>query len=434
MLKLNQYKQPLMTPEQQQILLEAKDYTTTYLEKKVNKTFVYHTLEHTMEVVKAAENIASEYDLSDDDQFALMLAVWFHDTGYSDGVPMGHEEKSQDIAEEFLTQHKVDNSIIEKIKGCILATKMPQTPTNEIERIICDADLHHLGGPGFEEKNELLRKEINNLQEEKIKRKEWRRNNIEFLRRHRFFTTYGQKVLDPVKQKHLKELTEELDKKEKKKLEDPMPQAAVITNMVADETASIRLAESKSKDKKDAPKNDKLQERGVVAMFRIMSENHVNLSQMADSKANIMISVNTIVLSIMLSLLLGKLQFYPEFIIPTIILVVVCLGTVVFSILATRPNVTGGTFTKEDIKDKKINLLFFGNFFRMELFDYDWAMREMMADKDYLYGNMIKDIYYLGIVLARKYKLLRISYNIFMFGLITAILAFGIAFMFSGQQ
>ena len=136
----------------------------------------------------------------------------------------------------------------------------------------------------------------------------------------------------------------------------------------------------------------------------------------------------------MLSLLLGKLQFYPEFIIPTIILVVVCLGTVVFSILATRPNVTGGTFTKEDIKDKKINLLFFGNFFRMDLFDYDWAMREMMADKDYLYGNMIKDIYYLGIVLARKYKLLRISYNIFMCGLITAILAFGIAFMFSGQQ
>ena len=115
-----------MTTQQQQILLEAKDFTSTYLEKKVDKTFVYHTLEHTMEVVKAAENIASEYDLSDDDQFALMLSVWFHDTGYSDGIPMGHEEKSQEIAEEFLTQQKVDNSIIEKVKGCILATKCPR--------------------------------------------------------------------------------------------------------------------------------------------------------------------------------------------------------------------------------------------------------------------------------------------------------------------
>src|SRR5690606_40598269 len=155
-------------------------------------------------------------------------------------------------------------------------------------------------------------------------------------------------------------------------------------------TDTIEKPKMKETDKKEPAKSDKLQERVVVAMFRIMSENHVNLSQMADSKANIMISVNTIVISIMVSLLLGKLQFYPEFIIPTIILVVVCLSTVIFSILATRPNVTGGTFTKEDIQDKKINLLFFGNFFRMELFDYDWAMREMMSDKDYLYGNMIK--------------------------------------------
>src|SRR5690606_35588897 len=206
-------------------------------------------------------------------------------------------------------------------------------------------------------------------------------------------------VLEPVKQKHLKNLSEDLNKKDKKMLKEPISERTVVTNLVADETASIKKAGKKLDDKSEQPKSDKLQERGVVAMFRIMSENHVNLSQMADSKANIMISVNTIVLSIMVSLLLGKLQFYPEFIIPTIILVVVCLGTVIFSILATRPNVTGGTFTKEDIKDKKINLLFFGNFFRMELFDYDWAMREMMNDKDYLYGNMIKDIYYLGIVL-----------------------------------
>ncbi|MBA2500287.1 MAG: HD family phosphohydrolase [Chitinophagaceae bacterium] len=421
-----------MTSQQQQILQEAKNFVTTYFEKKVNKSFVYHTIDHTNEVVKAAETIANEYDLNDDDHYALMLAVWFHDTGYSSGVPLGHEEKSQSIAEDFLSQHKVEDLIIEKIKGCILATKMPQTPTNDIERIICDSDLQHLGSPAFEEKNDLLRKEINSLQEDKIKKKEWRRNNIDFLRRHRFFTTYGQKVLEPIKQQHLKTLSEDLDKKERKKLEDPQPQRNVVTNMVADETASIKQAEKKVKT--EAPKNDKLQERGVVAMFRIMSENHVNLSQMADSKANIMISVNTIVLSIMVSLLLGKLQFYPEFIIPTVILVVVCLSTVIFSILATRPNITGGTFTQEDVKDKKINLLFFGNFFRMDLFDYDWAMREMMNDKDYLYGNMIKDIYYLGIVLARKYKLLRISYNIFMFGLITAILSFGIAFMFSGQQ
>lgn len=70
----------------------------------------------------------------------------------------------------------------------------------------------------------------------------------------------------------------------------------------------------------------------------------------------------------------------------------------------------------------------------MELPDYDWAMKELMADKDYLYSSMVKDIYFLGVVLARKYKLIRISYNIFMFGLIIAILGFCIAFLVAGQQ
>jgi hypothetical protein len=69
----------------------------------------------------------------------------------------------------------------------------------------------------------------------------------------------------------------------------------------------------------------------------------------------------------------------------------------------------------------------------MELPDYDWAMKEMMKDKDYLYGSMIKDIYFLGVVLARKYKLLRISYSIFMYGLIGAIIAFGATFIFAGS-
>jgi len=105
----------------------------------------------------------------------------------------------------------------------------------------------------------------------------------------------------------------------------------------------------------------------------------------------------------------------------------------VYAILATRPNITKGTFTEEDIRNKKVNLLFFGNFYNMSLHEYDWAMKEMMKDNEYLNSSMIKDIYFLGVVLARKYKYLRISYNIFMFGLILAILAFAIAFLFSEQ-
>ena len=137
------------------------------------------------------------------------------------------------------------------------------------------------------------------------------------------------------------------------------------------------------KTKKDKEKESRT-ERGIATMFRIMSDNHVSLSQMADSKANIMISVNTIVLSILVSVLLSKLQYYPQFIIPTIILCLVSLCAIIFAILATRPNVNRGTFTHEDVQQKKINLLFFGNFFKMDLPDYEWGMKEMMNDREYL--------------------------------------------------
>ena len=151
---------------------------------------------------------------------------------------------------------------------------------------------------------------------------------------------------------------------------------------------------------------------------------------MADNKANILISVNSIILSIVLTVLFRKFNDAPFLIIPAFALTVTCLVTIIFSILATRPNVSSGKFTDEDVKNRKTNLLFFGNFHGMGLDNYLWGMKEMMKDGNYLYSSLIKDIYYLGVVLGRKYKLLRISYTVFMFGLIISIILFILAQMY----
>jgi hypothetical protein len=155
------------------------------------------------------------------------------------------------------------------------------------------------------------------------------------------------------------------------------------------------------------------------------------LSEMADNKANILITINSIILSIVVSVLIRKIEENQRLLIPTLMLVTVCLTTIVFAILATRPNVSSGKFTRDDIKSKRTNLLFFGNFFGMRIDDYEWSMKEMMKDSDYLYGSMIKDIYFLGKVLGRKYKLLRIAYTIFMYGFVLSILSFVIALILS---
>jgi predicted metal-dependent HD superfamily phosphohydrolase len=412
------------------LISAAEQYVVNLFSQKIGKEFTFHSFNHTREVVLHTELIAGNYELSEEDHTALILAAWFHDTGYSAGLKKHHEEESQKIATEFLRKHNAPQSLIDKVNGCIIATRMPQSPSNLIEQIICDADLFHLGTKDFKERNKLLRQEINELEDEKIGKKEWINLNIEFLDRHRYFTDYAREMLDPVKKNHLKDLKDKAGKKKKEQMNNASVNEPELAMNPIDTVTKNNTPEPPVKTAEKKPKVPKT-ERGVVAMFKIMSESHNNLSQMADSKANIMISVNTIVLSIMVSVLLGKLQFYPEFIIPTIILVLVCLTATVFAILATRPNISQGTFTREDIQNKQINLLFFGNFYNMELPDYDWAMKEMMKDKDYLYGSMIKDIYFLGVVLARKYKLLRISYSVFMFGLIAAIIAFGLTFIFA---
>jgi len=113
---------------------------------------------------------------------------------------------------------------------------------------------------------------------------------------------------------------------------------------------------------------------------------------------------------------------------PTAVFALFTVASIVLSVLATRPNVTQGKFTKEDVANKKVNLLFFGNFHKMKLDEFEWAMHEMMQDRDYLYSSLTKDLYFLGLVLNRKYNLLRLTYTVFMVGIVVSVICFGVAF------
>ncbi len=185
------------------------------------------------------------------------------------------------------------------------------------------------------------------------------------------------------------------------------------------------------KQKKDASMRS---DRGIETMFRNTVRTHVEFSAMADNKANIMISINTLIIGAIVTVLIRKLDANPQLIIPTFLLLTVSLACIILAVLATRPKITSGTFTKDDIQNKRTNLLFFGNFYNMSLNDFQWGMNEMMNDREFLYGSMIKDFYFLGQALGGKYKKLRICYTIFMFGLIASVIAYAIAFMTTPVQ
>jgi hypothetical protein len=191
---------------------------------------------------------------------------------------------------------------------------------------------------------------------------------------------------------------------------------------------SISIESDKSKKKNKEPKP----ERGIDTMFRTTLNNHNNLSGLVDNKANILLSVNAIIISVSLTTIIPKLDnpSNAHLITPTLTLIISSVIAITFAILATRPSVTKGSFTRKEVDEKKVNLLFFGNFYKMPFEDYKWAMNELMKDKDYVYNSMIKDLYNLGIVLEKKYSLLRKAYTIFMFGIILSVIAFLIAFKF----
>jgi predicted metal-dependent HD superfamily phosphohydrolase len=149
-----------MTEEQFRVLSEAQDFVTDLLINKLDKSIHFHTLQHTQEVLAGCETMADYYHLEDEDRFALMLAAWFHDTGYTGGKAAGHENLSVELATKFLNEHKVSQQVINKVIACISATRLPQTPHTLIEQIICDADLFHLGTSAFKEKKQAASRRI----------------------------------------------------------------------------------------------------------------------------------------------------------------------------------------------------------------------------------------------------------------------------------
>jgi HD superfamily phosphodiesterase len=372
-----------------EVLQLVVDYASQHITTKIGADYAYHNLSHTVYVAKKAAEIGKEAGLDKQQQKILQVAAWFHDTGYAE-KNVGHEEKGADLAAEFLRGHNICVEEIAAVRSCILATRMPHQPASLTEKILCDADMAHLASGKFVEGAERLRKEWAATRQREFTDDEWVQLNIEFLSDHRYQTVYAQHQLEPRKQATIEKLRKQIRKRKA--------------------------------------------DRGIETMFKTASGNHMHLSGMADNKAHILLSINSIIISVILSFLARKLSEASFLIIPTIMLLLVSVSTIVFAVLSTKPKVSRGIFTKDQIEKREVNLLFFGNFHRMQLDQYQWGVREMMYDKEYLYKSITKDIYFLGKVLALKYKYLNIGYTIFMWGLIASIAAFAISFLTTIHQ
>ena len=391
-----------------ELIDKTLEFITNLLAESLPETSLYHNLTHTKRVVKSTKEIIENSSLSKEDEEVLLLAALMHDVGYIDGAE-NHEETGARIATKFLTSEGLDQKEIERVVACIMATKMTNSPKTELDKIIRDADASHFAKDYFQEASEFLRKELNLQNVANYSKSQWLEENIKMLlNTHTYYTDYAKQNWQVKKEENIQFM---MDEKQRIKKQKNKEKELVL----------------KQKLKADDP------DKAIQSVFRITLKNHIKLSDIADTKANILLSVNAIIISIALSNLIPKLDNPSNayLIIPTLIFLIFTVTAIIMSVLATRPNVTSGKFTKEDVNDKKVNLLFFGNFHKMSLGEFEWAMQEMLNDKDYIYSSMTKDLYFLGLVLQRKYSILRLTYTIFMIGIIVSVIAFAIAFQYS---
>jgi len=236
------------------------------------------------------------------------------------------------------------------------------------------------------------------------------------LEAHTYHTDYCRLLLDKTKAENL----EQLKNKQQQKLSAATAGAGFENNAVyTHQNIKIPGTRKRRPDK------------GIETMFRIASTNNVRVSAMADNKANIVITVNAIIISVVLGLMVKNIQEDRTFLIPTVLLINVSMLTIVYAVLATRPKISDGIFTEEQVEKKSVNLLYFGSYYKMNFNEYNEGVKTMMEDSEFLYGSLTKNIFWQGKVLGRKYRLLHTSYSIFMYGIIGSVLAFAIAMFFN---
>lgn len=375
------------------IIDRSKSFVREYFEKNVSSKYTYHNFDHTINVVNASKQLANEANLSDEESEVLILAALFHDVGFGSD-PNNHEQKSKEIAIEFLQANDYDTDKTEMVANCIMATRKEWKGQNKLCRLMKDADLSGLASPNYTNITENLRIELNKANGMDIDKVQWLNENISFIQNHSYFTEEGRKLFNEGKQNNLQTLhgLEQEKKKKKKKKKNKL----------------LTIGSSKS----------------AQTQFKTALRNHIDLSAIADNKANIMLSVNAIVITVGVPILVNLSYENSDLIIPTAILAIGSLLSMIFATLSTRPAKMPGHTSLGHIAEKKSNLFFFGNFYKMSFDEYVKGMEKVVGNNEILDNSITRDLFFLGKSLGHKFEYLRWCYNIFMYGIAIAMLSF----------
>jgi uncharacterized membrane-anchored protein YitT (DUF2179 family)/predicted metal-dependent HD superfamily phosphohydrolase len=188
---------------------KAYSFLINKLETGLPSYLSYHDAQHTKNVIASAEELASAENVTGDDLILLKTAALFHDSGFLQ-THQDHEELSCRFAQKYLPDFEYAPAQVERICTMIMTTKLPQSASDHLSRLLCDADLYYLGSGEYEDYAEKLFKEFKKLEIVKT-RTEWQLKQAEFLSFHRYLTATAIRERDETKQKNLQLLRAKID-------------------------------------------------------------------------------------------------------------------------------------------------------------------------------------------------------------------------------
>ena len=184
----------------------VKKYILNRLRNELDSNYTYHGVHHTLDVFKSVSHLCKKEKVNRKNTILLKTAALFHDSGFL-FVYKGHEEKSCELASEILPDYHYSPHDIEIIRGMIMSTQIPQSPRNELEEIICDADLDYLGRDDFEPIAASLFQELANCKMV-TDVDTWNNIQVNFIEAHQYFTQTNKATREDKKQGHLLKLKE----------------------------------------------------------------------------------------------------------------------------------------------------------------------------------------------------------------------------------
>ena len=385
----------LKTTLPNQAAMEVKEL----LAEQPNSQLYFHNETHVKQVQKAAKDLSEAAILDDLDKEALQLAAVLHAAGYVGGEAK-HWEKSNDYAAKFLKLNNGSLELTESVKKLISTLDPNQKPQSMLEKLFLDAHNSFYGEKQFLERLGRLYKEQEATSKKKTDEIQWMNGMLEQVKNHTFYTSQAERLFGKRKAKNIKNIKKSL-------------QQSLKVKSVGDKTTSISA------------------NSGARTMFKIALRNHIDLTSIADQKANIMLSINALIITIGLPVFSTYLAGKGFLMAPAVVFLFTAIATMILATLSTRPIKLEGETDVQRLLSERTNFFFFGNFFRIPNNQYQEVMKTVVADTDYLDSSFVDDLYYLGIALGKKFQLLRLCYNVFVFGLCLSVLTFLVAYFIS---